>query len=88
MNMDISVLRTLVTVLSFAIFIGIVWWALAKSNRTRFEEAAMLPFADDDTAQLKEKASRTGARSSGAPQTQHRTQQTQGTQATQETREP
>jgi cytochrome c oxidase cbb3-type subunit IV len=46
--MDINLLRTLVTVLSFAIFVGIVWWALSKSNRSRFEEAAMLPFADDD----------------------------------------
>jgi cytochrome c oxidase cbb3-type subunit IV len=54
--MDINLLRTLVTVLSFGIFVGIVWWALSKSNRSRFEEAAMLPFADDDTSQRKDES--------------------------------
>jgi cytochrome c oxidase cbb3-type subunit IV len=46
--MDINLIRTAVTVLSFIVFIGIVWWALSKSNKRRFEEAAMLPFADDE----------------------------------------
>jgi cytochrome c oxidase cbb3-type subunit 4 len=45
--MDINDLRIVVTVLSFAAFIGIVFWALSSRNRQAFEEAAMLPFAED-----------------------------------------
>lgn len=45
--MDINDLRSIVTVVSFLTFLGIVWWAYGvKSNRQRFEEAANLPFAD------------------------------------------
>ncbi len=46
--MDLNTLRSLVTLLSFIVFIGIVWWAWSGSNRNRFQEAAMLPFANDD----------------------------------------
>lgn len=45
--MDINDLRSVVTVLSFATFIGIVWWAYSRRSKQRFEEAARLPFADD-----------------------------------------
>ena len=45
--MDLNDLRTAVTVLSFVIFGGIVAWALSKRNRQAFEEASMLPFADE-----------------------------------------
>ena len=44
--MDINDFRNAVTLLSFGIFAGIVWWALSRNNRARFDEAAMLPFAD------------------------------------------
>ena len=48
--MDINDLRSLVTVLSFVTFLGIVAWAYClKGNKQRFAEAANLPFADDDT---------------------------------------
>lgn len=41
--MDINDLRSIVTVVSFATFLGIIWWAYGvKSNRQRFEEAAEL----------------------------------------------
>ena len=43
--MDVNDLRIVVTVLSMAAFLGIVRWAY--SGRHGFEEAAMLPFADD-----------------------------------------
>ena len=46
--MDINLLRSIVTVVTFAVFIGIVWWAMARRNQARFEEAARLPFGQDD----------------------------------------
>ncbi|MEY2770672.1 MAG: hypothetical protein RIQ38_1091 [Pseudomonadota bacterium] len=46
--MDINTLRSIVTVMAFVAFLGIVWWALAKRNQDRFEEAARLPFGQDD----------------------------------------
>ena len=48
--MDINDLRSIVTVLSFLCFIGIVAWAWGKSRQHDFDEAANLPFADDDEA--------------------------------------
>jgi cytochrome c oxidase cbb3-type subunit IV len=44
--MDLNDLRTIVTALSFVVFAGIVWWAWSKRQRTRFNEAANLPFID------------------------------------------
>lgn len=52
--MDINDARIAVTVLLFAAFIGIVVWAYARRNRARFDEAAQLPFADDDKGELHE----------------------------------
>ena len=46
--MDINDLRSIVTVLAFVSFVGIVWWAYGKGARKGFDEAATLPFADDD----------------------------------------
>ncbi|MCK9283386.1 MAG: cbb3-type cytochrome c oxidase subunit 3 [Rhodocyclaceae bacterium] len=46
--MDINDLRSLFTVLTFALFAGIVWWAYSGQRRKAFEEAAQLPL-DDDT---------------------------------------
>jgi cytochrome c oxidase cbb3-type subunit 4 len=54
--MDINLLRAGVTVASFALFLGIVWWACSRHNRARFEEAAGLPFALDDDAPQGKKA--------------------------------
>lgn len=48
MTMDINVLRGVITAVSFATFIGIVVWAWSSRRKERFEEAANLPFADDD----------------------------------------
>ncbi|HMV04418.1 MAG TPA: cbb3-type cytochrome c oxidase subunit 3 [Accumulibacter sp.] len=53
--MDINDLRSVVTVVSLLTFLGVVWWAYGvKANKKRFEEAAMLPFADEaaDRAEL------------------------------------
>jgi cytochrome c oxidase cbb3-type subunit 4 len=46
--MDINTLRSIVTVLTFAIFLGIIWWAMSRRNQARFDEAAQLPFRQDD----------------------------------------
>ena len=46
--MDLNTLRSLVTLLSFIAFIGVVLWAWSGKNRDRFQQAAMLPFVYDD----------------------------------------
>lgn len=47
--MELNDLRSIVTVISLFTFLGIVWWAFGmKGNKQRFEEAANLPFADDE----------------------------------------
>jgi cytochrome c oxidase cbb3-type subunit IV len=47
--MELNDLRSIVTVISLFTFLGIVWWAFGmKGNEKRFEEAANLPFADDE----------------------------------------
>jgi cytochrome c oxidase cbb3-type subunit 4 len=41
---------SVMTVISFTTFLGIVWWAYTPANRGNFDQAASLPFADDDQA--------------------------------------
>lgn len=48
MAMDINDLRSLITVAGLLCFLAIVGWAYSKSSRKGFEEAANLPFAEDD----------------------------------------
>jgi cytochrome c oxidase cbb3-type subunit 4 len=45
--MELGALRSLVTLLSLVLFVGIVWWAYARRNKSRFDEAARLPLSDD-----------------------------------------
>jgi cytochrome c oxidase cbb3-type subunit 4 len=45
---DANDLRSLSTVLAFVAFVGIVWWAWHRKSQKGFEEAARLPFADDE----------------------------------------
>jgi cytochrome c oxidase cbb3-type subunit IV len=45
---DINTLRIAVTVVSFCTFVGIVLWAYGGGTRRRFEEAARLPFEEDE----------------------------------------
>ncbi len=51
--MDINDLRALATVLTTVAFLAVFLWAYSKKNKSKFDEAANLPFADDD--QLVEK---------------------------------
>jgi len=46
--MDVNTLRSAVTVITFILFIGIVVWSLSKRRTAEFEEAAHLPFGQDD----------------------------------------
>jgi len=47
---DISLndLRSWHTVVMLVAFLGIVFWAYSRKRRKAFDEAANLPFADDD----------------------------------------
>jgi cbb3-type cytochrome oxidase subunit 3 len=45
--MDINLLRTAMTALSFALFLAIVAWAAWPANRGRFEADARIPLDDD-----------------------------------------
>ena len=46
--MDINTLRAIVTVVTFVVFIGIVTWAWSRRNQAAFDEAAQLPFRQED----------------------------------------
>ena len=46
--MDVNDLRSAVTVLSMLVFVGIATWAWQRGQRERFDEAARLPFVDDE----------------------------------------
>ncbi len=46
--LDIMYMRVIITVLSFVAFLGIVAWAYSSTQKDRFNEAANLPFADDE----------------------------------------
>ncbi len=48
--MDVNTARAAITVLAFVAFLGIVYWAYTSRNRKRFDEAANLPFDDEDIA--------------------------------------
>ncbi len=50
--MDINFLRAAVTLLGLIAFLVLVAWVWARHRREAFEEAAMLPFLDDEPADL------------------------------------
>jgi cytochrome c oxidase cbb3-type subunit 4 len=45
--MDVNDLRAITTVISFAIFIGIMVWAFSRRNKEDFDAAAKLPLDQD-----------------------------------------
>ncbi|MEO5660639.1 MAG: cbb3-type cytochrome c oxidase subunit 3 [Polaromonas sp.] len=46
--MDINILRSIVTVVTFFVFIAIVVWAWSSRNAKGFDEAAQLPFRQEE----------------------------------------
>lgn len=49
--MDLNDLRGIHTLLVLAAFLGIVWWAYSAKRQKPNDEAANLPFEDDDIDQ-------------------------------------
>jgi cytochrome c oxidase cbb3-type subunit 4 len=45
--MDINLVRSIMTAVMFAVFMGIVLWAWSSRRKSDFEEAARLPLDDD-----------------------------------------
>ena len=53
----VSDARSAITLLCMLTFLGIIAWAYSARRKNDFEEAAMLPFADEDmNTQLKTQA--------------------------------
>lgn len=46
--MDLNDFRALITVTGLLCFLGICFWAYSKHAKAGFDEAAQLPFTDDD----------------------------------------
>ena len=46
--MDVNDLRGIHTLVLMAMFIAIIWWAFSKHRKKANEEAANLPFEDDE----------------------------------------
>jgi len=47
--LDVTTLRIAATLVSFATFLAIAWWACSSRNRSRFDEAARVPFDLEET---------------------------------------
>lgn len=50
--MDTTFFHSIYTVLMLVIFVGIWVWAWSGKQKQRFNEAANLPFADDEQEQM------------------------------------
>ena len=46
--MDINDVRSIVLVVAFAVFIAIVLWAYSERSKAGFDQAAQLPFDEED----------------------------------------
>ena len=55
MDMDINDLRSLITVLAFICFIAIALWAYGSGRKQAFDEAARLPFTEEELPEAREK---------------------------------
>ena len=47
MNIEINMLRSVVTVAAFASFVAILVWAYLPARQKQFDEAARLPFKSE-----------------------------------------
>ncbi|WNK19637.1 cbb3-type cytochrome c oxidase subunit 3 [Halomonas piscis] len=46
--MDSGDFQGIVTLILLIAFVGIIWWAYSKRRKPDFDEAANLPFADEE----------------------------------------
>lgn len=46
--MDLNDARSVITVLAMLTFLGIIGWAYGRGRKTAFDEAAALPFSEED----------------------------------------
>lgn len=46
-----NLIGSIVTVVFFITFIGIIWWAYGSSRKERFEQDGLIPFEDADESQ-------------------------------------
>ena len=46
--MDINTLRIVITIIAFVVFLAIVFWAWSGARKSRFAEAALLPFDEGE----------------------------------------
>lgn len=58
--MSFGLIHGLLTALLMILFGGIVWWAFSSRQKKRFDEAANLPFADEDDQSDPNKRSQKG----------------------------
>lgn len=45
--MDVNVLRSVVTICAFVLFVGILVWAYLPAHCAQFDDAASLPFREE-----------------------------------------
>lgn len=45
--MSSALFDSVFTVLSFVLFVGIIWWTYRRVNKKGYDEAARLPFEED-----------------------------------------
>lgn len=58
--MDVNTLRGIITAICLLLFVGIVWFAFGRRRKRRFEDAANLPFADEELDRRSADAERRG----------------------------
>jgi len=49
--MDINTVRGISTLFVMVAFLGICWWAYSARRKSRFDEAANLPFDDEEISE-------------------------------------
>ena len=59
--MDLNDVRSAMTVIMFVLFLGIVFWAFSKKRKRAFDEAAQLPFDEDEVLPNKGAATSRGS---------------------------
>ncbi|AMC99762.1 CcoQ/FixQ family Cbb3-type cytochrome c oxidase assembly chaperone [Halomonas chromatireducens] len=52
--MDTGTFRGIITFLLIVAFLGITWWAYSRRRKPDFDEAANLPFAEEDEQPIRD----------------------------------